>query len=139
MSEQLLRDPALEITPDLLKSETGRYYPALRDFLNEMGTDSHPFQTEWRFYKDGKAWLCKISYKKKTVAWLSLWPRHFKVGLYFMEKSGGGIPALEIDEGLKQAYRSGKPIGKLKPLIAEITKKSQLRDVYLLMRYKAGI
>lgn len=30
----------------------------------------HP---EWRYYKDGKSWLCKITQKNKTIVWISLW------------------------------------------------------------------
>jgi len=28
---------------------------------------------EWRYYQDGKAWLCKVQKKKRTIVWMSAW------------------------------------------------------------------
>ena len=74
---------------------------------------------EWRYYQDGKAWLCKITFRKKTVVWLSAWSDCFKLGFYFTEKSGGGIPGLHIKDSIKADYLNHQPIGKLKPLVVE--------------------
>ena len=35
----------------------------------------------WNYYNDGKAWLCKVQFKKKTVFWLSIWDGFFKLTL----------------------------------------------------------
>jgi hypothetical protein len=37
---------------------------------------------------------------------------------------------------LKDQYRSNRPVGRLKPLVMEVKKKAQLRDVHALLRYK---
>ena len=57
---------------------------------------------EWRYYNDGKAWLCKVVNKKKTVFWLSIWEHYFKTSFYFTEKHLESIDALNI------AYASRK-------------------------------
>ncbi|MCP4548058.1 MAG: DUF3788 family protein, partial [bacterium] len=82
------------------------------------------------------AWLCKISQKKKTMHWLSIWPGFFKVGYYFTEKSGDGILQLDIAESVKQDFSSNKPIGKLIPITIDIRSKKQLGDCYKLIDYK---
>lgn len=139
MEEQILKNPDVEISAELLARELGKLYPVYREFIDTIESENFRFTPEWRYYKDGKAWLCKITYKKKTVAWLSLWKHCIKVGLYFTEKSGKGIETLDISDSLKKSYREHPLIGKLKPVVSEISKKSQLGDVYALMRYKSEI
>ena len=99
-SAQLLRNPEPEpgdrLFSDILSEQLYQTYEELLKMVSEMGL-SH----EWRYYNDGKAWLCKITHKKKTVAWLSLWENTFKTGFYFTEKTGAGIISLDIDNKIK--------------------------------------
>jgi len=136
MEEQLLRDPEISPTEKVLRKEFGSWYPVYEEFIQTIESEKFMFSHGWRFYKDGKAWLCKICFKKKTVVWLSAWSSCFKLGLYFTEKTGAGIKELEIGGRLKENYETNKPIGRLKPLVAEINRQSQLNDIYLLLRYK---
>ena len=138
MDDPLLKDPEIELTEKVLRNEFGNWYAVYHEFINEIQSDKFSFGTEWRYYKDGKAWLCKIVYKKKTVVWLSAWKTHFKLGFYFTEKSGAGIPELGINKELKRNYEVSKPIGRLKPLIVEVAEQSQLSDVYTLLNFKIG-
>lgn len=139
MEEKRLTDPDVEFSEAYLEQESGEFYPVLSELLQTVQSDAFGFNPEWRYYKDGKAWLCKITHKKKTVAWLSVWQHYFMIGFYFTEKTGAGIEGLDIQETLKENYRSEKPIGRLKPVVAKITKHEHLDDVYTLMRYKAGL
>ncbi len=138
MENQLLTDSETLPSEDVFKEAFGTWYPVFREFTRTIDSEDFQLSTQWRYYKDGKAWLCKICSKKKTVAWLSAWADGFKLGFYFTEKTGTGIQALDIDEGLKRDYASGKPIGKLKPLVVKVASKAQLPAVYTLMKYKVG-
>lgn len=108
------------------------------EFISSVQSEPYSLSPEWRYYKDGKAWLCKICRKKKTVVWLSAWTECFKLGFYFTEKSGEDIPNLDICNSLKENYESNKPVGRLKPLVAEVNQRSQLEDVLTLIQYKIG-
>ena len=138
MENQRLTDPEITPSEDVFKQEFGAWYPVFREFISTIESDDYQLSTEWRYYKDGKAWLCKICLKKKTVVWLSAWSDNFELGFYFTEKTGAGIRDLDIDESLKENYASGKSIGRLKPLVATVNSKAQLTDVYTLLKYKAG-
>jgi len=135
---QLLKDPDIHPTNEILRREFGDWYSVYNEFVSEIQSDRFSFAPEWRYYKDGKAWLCKITHEKKTVVWLSAWTTGFKLGFYFTEKSGAGIKDLEISDSLKNAYGKHKPIGRLKPLIAEVNSNSQLQDIYSLLNFKIG-
>jgi hypothetical protein len=138
MEIRLLKNPDVFPTAEVLEKELGKKYPVFREFMNTIESEDFKLSPEWRYYNDGKAWLCKITFKKKTVVWLSLWPDCFKVGFYFTDKSGEGIPGLGISESLKDDYLNHTPVGKLKPLVVETRTMSQLPDIYRLIKYKTG-
>lgn len=136
MENPLLKDPDIFPSAEVLEEVLDKQYPVLKEFLNIAESEEFKLHPEWRYYKDGKAWLCKITLKKKTVIWLSVWADHFKVAFYFTEKTGAGIADLDIADSIKEFYLNHKSIGKLKPLVVEVKKKAQLDDVRTLIRYK---
>jgi hypothetical protein len=138
MEIQLLKDPDIFPTAEVLEKVLGKIYPVFREFVSTSESEEFNLKPEWRYYQDGKAWLCKITFRKKTVVWLSVWSDCFKLGFYFTEKSGGEIPRLKIDDSLKEFYLNHKPIGKLKPIVVEVRRKSQLVDINTLIKYKIG-
>jgi hypothetical protein len=137
MTPQLLKDP--NVFPDevVLKKSLNRAYPAYEELVS--ATRSAGLEMTWRFYNDGKAWLCKVSYKKKTMFWLSVWDGLFKTSFYFTEKTRSGVMSLAIDKNVLAAFSDVKSTGKLVPLRMAIGKKSQVRDVMLLAGYKKSL
>lgn len=138
MGIQLLKDPEVFPTAEELGKALGKIYPVLQEFMSVAESEEYKLSPEWRYYKDGKAWLCKIALKKKTVVWLSVWSDGFKLGMYFTQKSGEGISGLKISDSIKKGYLEHAPIGKLKPVVVQMRIKSQLPDVYKLLEYKIG-
>ena len=138
MSIMLLKDPDVFPSAEVLEKVLDKKYPVFQEFYGRLESEEFNLIPNWRFYNDGKAWLCKIAHKKKTVVWLSVWSDCFKVAFYFTEKSGGGIPDLRIDDSIKAFYFNHKPIGKLKPVVVEVRMKSQLVDINTLIKYKIG-
>lgn len=137
-SAQLLRNPEPEpgdkLFREIMSEQLFQAYKELQTLLSEM-----TLSYEWRYYKDGKAWLCKITYKKKTVVWLSLWEKTFKAGFYFTEKTSAGIMSLDIDNKIKSSFSQNKPIGKLLPLTLEIDHKNKLEDFRKIAEYKMAL
>lgn len=91
---------------------------------------------EWRYYKDGKAWLGKTTYKRKTILWLSLWDESIKTSFYFTEKTCSGVLNLDIDNDVKSSFAAAKPIGKLIPLVLEIKNMKALKELKSIIEYK---
>ena len=138
MKIQLLKDPDVFPSAEVLEKVLDKKYQVFKEFINTAESEEFKLIPNWRYYKDGKAWFCKITLKKKTIVWLSVWSDCFKVAFYFTEKSGGGIPGLKIDDSIKEFYLNHKPIGKLKPIVVEVRMKSQLVDINTLIKYKIG-
>lgn len=136
MQEQLLRDPTVFPADTEIQIALGKQHKVYERFMIEIAEPHFGLKHEWRYYNDGKAWLCKVTHKKKTILWLSVWRSYFKTGFYFTEKNGAGIYRLPIDDAIKKEFGEVKPIGKLKPLIINISRTEQLQDLLSLIRYK---
>jgi len=133
--EILLRDPGTEPGYDVLEAALGKQllgvYTGLTAIIQTAG-----LSLEWRYYKDGKAWLCKVVHKKQTVFWLSAWEGFIRTSFYFTEKTRSGVLDLEIAESVKRSFEDTKAVGKLLPLIYDLDREAQLEDLQAIIRYK---
>ena len=102
--EKLLTSPDLDLTSGDLRNELGRWFSIYETLTETLAKPPYDISPEWRFYKDGGVWLCKMNRKKKTVFWISVWKQFLKCGFYFTQKSGAGISSLSIDQSLKSSY-----------------------------------
>jgi hypothetical protein len=136
--QQLLEDPEHIPGDDLFQKIIGKQlyevYIELEKIIAENG-----LQSEWRYYNDGKAWLWKVTFKKKTIVWISLWESYFKTGFYFTEKNNEGILKLNIDETIKASYLAAKPIGKLKPIVLDLENIDNLEDFRKIIDFKKSL
>ena len=140
METQLLKDPDLFPSAEVLQNALGsEVNEVLETFLDTVTNADYGLTYEWRYYNDGKLWLCKVSNKKKTVLWLSVWEGYFKVGFYFTEKHLEGIAALDISEGIKEDFYKMKPSGRLLPMIFDISQKKQLEDLLKVVVFKKSL
>jgi hypothetical protein len=139
MEKLLLRDPQVLPTSEVLAEALGNSYPVFEELMTTVQGHDYGLTTDWNCYKDGKAWLAKSTYKKKTVFWLSVWDGHFKTAFYFTEKNCNGIFEMDIEESIKKDFNAQKPIGKLLPLVIEMKRKEQLADLLKIISYKKGL
>lgn len=137
MEGLLLKDQNIYPDREVLKEKLGKSFAAYEELFESVTGKEYSLVPEWRYYNDGKAWLCKVIHKKKTVFWLSVWEGgFFKTAFYFTEKTAAGIESLVIDESIKKNFKRHKPVGKLLPLAIEVTSKKQLPDLLKVISYK---
>lgn len=135
-----LSDPTIFPTRDVLLTALGEApYKALATLFDTVTAQPLGLTTEWRYYNDGKSWLCKAVFKTKTVFWLSVWPDYFKTTFYFTEKHLEALAELPIAEELKTNLATAAPIGRLIPLPLDITDHNQLKDVLTLVAFKKQV
>lgn len=134
---QLLKDPEIAPSAEVIKNALGENFRVYEEFM-DMISDSG-LGTEWNYYRDGKAWLCKVTNKKKTVFWLSIWDGFFKTSFIFTLKNGSGIDDLNISDSIKENFAKGKNAGKFLPLILDIRQTDQLKDFLQIVEYKKAL
>jgi hypothetical protein len=66
-----LTDKSVYPDETVLKAVLGKSYRSYCALLALF--DRNEMLHEWRYYMDGKAWLCKVQKKKKTIVWMSAW------------------------------------------------------------------
>ena len=136
----LLRDQDVVPTKDVLKEVLGNsLYTTYEELDKTITSDDFGLNSSWNYYKDGKAWLCKVVSGKKTIFWLSAWDGFIKTGFYFTEKTRIGVLDLPINSKLKHDFEKVGNTGKLFPLILDIDSREQLKDLKEIIRYKKSL
>jgi hypothetical protein len=146
--QQLLRDPGIEPTCEVIADALGAANNAYIEFIEEL--KSHDIGVYWRYYSDGKAWLGKALYKWTTVRgtpkeitafWLSIWDGFFKVSLYIPEKSRAEALNLPLGDDIKDMIENSKQMGKLKffPLVFDLRSDELLDSIYTLADFRKMI
>ncbi|HNR27209.1 MAG TPA: DUF3788 family protein [Bacteroidales bacterium] len=136
--KQLLRDPEQKPGEALFRSILDQNLcQVMEKILQSLTAAGIDF--EWRYYKDGNAWLGKATYRKKTVAWISLWENLVKAGFYFTDKTQPGVLELPLDPVIKTLFAEAKPIGKLIPLTLDIKDTTSLPDFVTLINHKKNL
>ena len=137
MNTLILRDGNVFPDEGVLKGALKDSYSIFEEFsgfLLELG-----ISPEWNFYKDGGAWLCKMLFKKKNMGWIAVRDGVFNVTFYFLERHFEAIAELEISEKIKEDFCLAKPVGKLFPMIINVTEKSIIKDVITVIQFKKGL
>ena len=133
MEIHLLKEEEIYPTEEVLKNVLRDVYSVFEELETRLTQDDFGLTLEWRYYNDGKSWLCKVCHKKKTIFWLSVWEGFFKTGFFFLERHLEGIAALEIEP---KSYILEKNIGKLIPLIFNISEQEQLANLLKIVKFK---
>ena len=133
METQLLKEPEIFPSKEVLKDILGEVYSVLEALETVLAQDRFALTFDWHYYKDSKSWLCKVSHKKKTVFWLSIWDGFFKTSFFFLERHLEGIATLQLNEN---NFTIAKEWGKMIPLIFNINKHEQMEDLLKVVDFK---
>lgn len=129
-----LSDEQVYPSPQVLEHILGDSYPAYGELLALY--DKHGLDYAWRYYKDGKAWLCKVQKKHTTVVWMSAWQGYMQATIYVPNQDIEDIYALNLHDATKAKIRNTKNVGQSKPCIFEIRARGILDDLEIVMQYK---
>ncbi len=129
-----LRDESIYPDELVLNKILGQSYKVYTDLLELF--QKYEMNYEWHYYHDGKAWLCKVQKKKKTIVWMSAWKGFMQATIYFPLRLLEEVLALEITEALKDKIINTKNVGKSKPCIFEVRSKEMLLDFEKVMEFK---
>jgi len=147
-TEQMLRNPDIAPSSDVIAKALGEANNAYIKFINEIA--SHDIQIDWRYYNDGKAWLAKGLFKwrgvrggqnETTIFWLSIWDGFFKVTIYVPEKARAEVLSLPLDSEVKLMISDSQQMGKLKyfPIVFDLCSDEIFEAVFLLADFRKSI
>ncbi len=129
-----LKDEKTYPDEKVLQGILGKSYKAYSSLIELF--NNNEMIHEWRYYHDGKAWLCKVQKKKRTIVWMSAWKGYMKATVYIPQKYLRQIYKLDISGKAKDKIRLTKNVGKSKPCIFEIRDKKIFCDFEKVMLLK---
>ena len=132
-----LRDETIYPDIEVLSSVLGEAFESYLSLIDLY--KKNDLVNEWRYYKDGKAWLGKVQKKKKTIVWMSVWKGYTQAAIYFPVRLLDEILALDISEVQKEKIMQTKSVGKSKPCIFEIRNQDDLIDLEKVIQFKISI
>jgi len=129
-----LRDESAFPDERVLKNILGKSYNVYCQLLKLY--NDNLLKHEWKYYRDGKAWLCKVQKYKRTIVWMSAWNSYMQATVYLPQKLIEGVYTLNISKETKVRIRETKNVGKSKPCIFQIRNMRVLKDFSKIMQYK---
>ena len=136
MEPPVLTDPNLVPSEDVIFSHIGRQRAQWEALFRFIHAEHPEFVATWRYYNDGKSWLMNVSRKKKTVFWLSVLERGFRITCYFTDRAAGAIKASTLSADLKAQFTEGRRVGRLAGITITFRKKRDVQDAKTLIALK---
>jgi hypothetical protein len=136
MFQPFLNDPDVFPSDSVLCRPLGRSKPAWDAFMALLKNDYPQMSVDWRYYNDGKTWLCKVTQKAKTIFWVSAWDKFFKISFYFTANAEVAISASTLDPELKYSFLHPKGRCSLRSVTTEVRKKTDLKPIKELIEIK---
>jgi len=127
INNMMLSDPLVIPNEIVLKNVLGKSFPAYTKLIEMF--EKYGLTHEWKYYRDGKAWLCKVQKKTRTIVWMSAWKGYVRATIYFPEKYIDGIYTLNISEEEKEKIKATKNVGKAKPCMFDIKTEKVLSQL----------
>lgn len=124
------------VFPDeiVLQTVLGTGYPLYLELLQIFRGRS--LSLEWRYYRDGKAWLGKVQHKKKTVVWMSAWKGFIKATVYVPEREAAGLEDLDLPASTKKRLREAQRVGKSLPCTFDLTDDQAVKELEAVVGFK---
>jgi hypothetical protein len=94
------------------------------------------FSGQWRYYKDGKNWLYKLTKKKTTICWISVWDGAFKTTFYFPDRAEELMTASKLRKEYVDQFVHGKKYGKIRGVTVTVKKPADLSATKTLIGIK---
>ena len=136
MEKTCLKDKDEYPNDEVLNRYLGKVKNTWDSFIGFINESYPSFSGEWRYYKDGKSWLYKITKKKKTICWVSVYPNLFKTTFYFPDKAEDLITASKLKKEDIDRFIHGKRYGKTRGLTIDIKKSTDLNSTKTLIEIK---
>jgi hypothetical protein len=136
MEQPVLSDASQFPTEDVISFHIGNAKELWTALFEHIHSDHPDFTEQWKYYRDGKSWLLKVTRKKQTIFWLSVIKNGFRTTFYFTDKAEEMLMSSGISEELKQNFRNGKHYGKITGLTILHSKKKHVEDAKLLIGIK---
>ncbi|MGE5352835.1 MAG: DUF3788 family protein [Acidobacteriota bacterium] len=139
MEAPVLTDQNVFPAEEIIFSQIGKSATLWNSLFEHIHKSYPDLQEEWRYYKDGKSWLLKVTRKTKTIFWLSVIEGAFLVTFYFTGRAEEAILKSPISEELKKMFTEGKHYNKIRGITIVFKGKKDVEDAKALIQIKFNV
>lgn len=136
MEAPVLTDKNQFPSEEIIFSHLGQSKKIWRSIFELIQTEFPSISKSWKYYIDGKSWLLKLSSKSKTICWVSVIKKAFRMTFYFTSKADGVIAKSDLPIELKKHFQKEKRTKKLIGLTVIIKTKKDLDSARQLIELK---
>ncbi len=136
MKSPYFNDPNVPPTDDSILEAIGRAKGAWQKLFARIRTEHPDLSETWKFYKDGKSWLCQVTWKKKTVFWILIMKGRFRVGFYFAKRLMDQILESDLSKERKEEIQKKPAKGQIGSVAVEFGPQKGIKDVMILIDLK---
>jgi hypothetical protein len=136
MEKPCLNDQDEYPDDEVLCRHLGNAKNAWDSFIGFISESYPSFSGEWRYYRDGKRWLYKLTKKETTICWISVWDGAFKTTFYFPDKAAELITASKLKKEYIDQFIQGKKYGKIRGITVVVKKPADLNATKALIEIK---
>ncbi len=136
MEEPCLNDRAEYPDDKILKRHLGDAKVAWDSFTAYLDSNYPSYSGEWRYYNDGKSWLYKISKKRKTICWVSVYRGKFATTFYFPDRAEGLMVSSKLRKRYIEQFVNARRYGNTRGLTIDIRKVADLNTTKKLVAIK---
>ncbi len=134
-----LADPAREPDDQLIASLVGNKIDLWKLVISHAEKSFNDVSGSWNYYKDGKQWLFKFVWKKKTLFWAGIFNNTLRITFYFGDKAESTVLSSDIPSEIKEGFRNARHFGSIRPVSIELSEQSDVENIYKLIDLKARI
>lgn len=136
MEKPCLNDKNVRPDDEVLSRCLGKAKATWDSFVALLAECDPAISGEWRYYTDGKSWLYKVTKKKKTICWVSVWAGAFKAAFYFADKAEDLIVASKLKREYIDQFVQGKRYGKIRGVTVVVKRPTDLKAIRTLIEIK---
>jgi hypothetical protein len=129
MEEVYLTNKAVYPADDIIFALLGKTKVFWKSMLEDIETRYPGSAGEWNFYNDGKRWLFKMVYRKKTVFWASVLKDAYRITFYLSKKGEPLVENSDIPDTVKEEFRNAKPYGAIRPLTLIVRSQDEIEII----------
>lgn len=139
-SESLrLSDKNILPTEDYIFSIIGENKIFWQTIMNYLSIAFKDIAGSWNYYNDGKQWLFKCVWKKKTILWAAILDNTFSITFWFGDKAEPVIEMSDLPQTIKDNFKSAKKYGSIRSASIIIKDHTDVDNVLKLIDIKKKI
>lgn len=139
MENIVLNDSAIVPTDVIIAEHVGKYMSHWESLFEFIHAQYPNFTETWKYYRDGKRWLFKAANKSKTVFWLGLIDKSFRVTFYFKNSDERLLMESLVSDDLKEQFKNNKVINTIRPVSVYVKNKKDVESIKILIETKLRV